>query len=183
MRAKITIYVAAIIVLLLPLTAPAQDEFETLGSNDGYLVVGIDISGMSYDYLAIDKRGSIGFSHKFKSETMSRGMNYRIIKLPAGTYYWRRLMGNFRYRLILDREIFEMKVEPGKINYGGDIFINWRWGSSDIRMANRATSAVEYLSECCQHLLGDLPLVYARGGGDPFLDYLATLPNYGITEP
>lgn len=75
----------------------------------------------------------------------------------------------------MDKDVFGMRVEAGKINYGGHLFVDNHWSRASIRMVNRATETIDHLADCCQNLLDEHQLVYARGGGDPFLDYLSTL--------
>jgi hypothetical protein len=85
-----------------------------------------------------------------KTFSPDKSPDFRVMKLKAGRYKWRRVtFATDRYAQLSEQTGFE--VQPGKITYIGDIHITvpetWhRFGTVEIRVNNAAETSREVLS-------------------------------------
>lgn len=147
---------------------PAQ--MPVLGPNEGFVLVAVD-TDVDVHRVRVNRDGK-SWGDGVMSD-LKAGQNYRLYVAPAGQYEWRelQLLYSLRYALKEEPE-FKFKVEPGKINYPGDLVFRptslWR---ADIRSANRGLAAIDWLQANHPALLSGHALSYSGRYPDPFPEF------------
>lgn len=142
-----------------------------LKDDEGYVVLPIIIDGYPPYNVLLEEKGAFGTSYKVRD--IVAGLNFSVIKLPAGHYRWSRI--NFRsdhYFGIKDNG-FNINVKPGVINYGGHLVIdiNYRFASARYNYVNRSSSVIDELSTNYQDIYAKYSLEFAGVSPDPFIDF------------
>ena len=157
----------------------ASDGVNELKDDEGYLLVAISMHGIWYETITIDGGGSLWYAHDFTRDELADPVNFKLIKLPAGRYFWKKIkLFNDRF-YDFDKSQYPMTVEAGRINYGG----HFRGESVGKRRAvyqqlNRVTSAIDLLESKYPDLLRKYPMRFGAPGTDPFVDhYFSVIRN------
>lgn len=180
-----TVLRTGIAALMLGAATPAnaQHDLAPLEADEGYLVVGIDIKNIFWVNIAIDRDGTLGDAHRINTDGLQTELMYEIVRLPAGTYHWKRMELKNHSWFSLEEHDFPMKVEAGRINYGGRFVGRGRAnGRASFEVLNRASAAIRYLEDCCHELLARYPLQSGAIDEDPFVEYYASLTNTSTSE-
>lgn len=160
-------------LLLFSTPTTAQIDAAPLVRGEGYLLVAISSPRLFFDTLSLEGRTS----YQFEGRDFDDEINFRIIKLPAGEYYWSRMvLSGTRSYFKFKKNEYPLTVKAGRVNYGG-MFLAEAVGSQRgaIQIVNRVTSAIEFVEECCAEMLQKYPLRFAAAGNDSFVDYYSAL--------
>ncbi len=147
-----------------------------LKPNEGLVVILIDIN-FRIAKISLGKPGKVFPVYSMKK--LRPGAQMKIIKLPAGKYYWkegRGYSGNTTYTFEIEEELTVFEVKAGKLNYPGTLDFNgWRNKRDDIvysyNMINNSTNIFLYIKEKFPSLIEKYPLVYSGKNPDPFLEF------------
>lgn len=170
-----------IVGISYPHLAYPQDLDEPLKEGEGYLFVAISMNNFAIDLLSIDGGGSFFYAHDFRGQELQSGINYKIIKLPEGEYYWRKIVLQNGSYFNFGKTEFPISVKAGYVNYGG-----WFVGSvkgtnsASFEVINRASAAIQRLEYCCQEMTETYPIRYGGGGEDPYLSYYFSLKDDAV---
>ena len=160
----------------------ALDELEPgvlpeLGADEGLLVVAVDSRQTLYG-VRLGREGRLLGSTFLRR--LPEGRSHRVFRLKAGDYQWMEVQpfGGWRFRLRDDAE-FRFRVEPGVVNYPGDLSFEasslWR---AHLRLANRGAAALDWLKSTHPQLLERHGFRYSGAYPDPFPEvYLAALAS------
>ena len=161
--------------LFLTLPCQAEQHFDDLKEDEGYLVLAVNIEGMIPKSLKLASKATFGSGYTMDS--LAFGDNLKIIKLTAGEYTWERLKINRTYRFDLDDEAFSVNVEAGKINYSGHLLVNiyQQFETASFNYVNRSSLVFDELRNCCDALNKKYPLVFTGESQDPFIDFYSNL--------
>jgi hypothetical protein len=154
-----------------------KDPIE-LSGREGLLIVDID----SEVPIRLLRTNSIGLAD------IEQGRHVWMVRIKAGHYRWRALeleVGGggrpWRYE-IADDESFRFSVEPGVINYPGQLIIRRRRGLARVwppallfRTTNHSGMALRTLGRTHANILQEYSLVHSGPGGDLFLDYYSEM--------
>lgn len=174
---------------------PGADE--RLAADEGFVIIAVDTDVGIAD-LRLDKFSIAG--------NLQPDRHLWIVKMKAGRYRWRsvRLVahraGEKEIRPeainVLNEREFDFEVEPGYVNYPGEIIVRLNVPQYGIEMGvsvrnrNHSAMAIRRLEKTDAALLGKHPLRYAGMSGDGFLEFYsksrdrvaASRPRVGI-EP
>lgn len=167
-------------LFMVALPVRAFDEVEPdalpdLAADEGLLIVSVDSRQTLYG-LRLGREGRLLGSTFLRR--LPEGRSHRVFRLKGGEYQWMEVQpfGGWRFRLRDDAE-FRFKVEPGAINYPGDLSFEaislWR---AKVRLANRGVVALDWLRQHHPQLLDRHQFRYSGSYPDPFpATYLAAL--------
>lgn len=150
----------------------AGDEVK-VKDGDGLLVVNIS-SEAFIDVVKIERMGSLFGGASLTR--LGRGDNVRLIELPAGDYRWSRIdMQYMAYLNIRKDARFQFKVEPGVINYPGDLDIEYAGsgGRYHTNVSDRAGRAMVNLDSLYPGVRQKFPLRYQGALPDKFPEFAA----------
>lgn len=168
---------SVVVLLLLASGTSAADWLEpgaplALDEDEGLLLLVID-SDAEIEDVVLDRDGS---PMKLKVAKLSRGVHVRIAVASAGTYRFlhlgfdgRDISYKWKFPERLRRSGFT--VEPGKINYFGDVVSRGAM-MRDVTVDNRASTAVVRVEERFPGLVRRYPWRYAGPAPDPFVTKL-----------
>ena len=169
------------LILLLANSAFSKDKIidfkqkKGLKADEGLVILMIN-SNFRVSKVSLAKPGKIFPVYSMKK--IYPGNQMKIIKLKAGTYFWKDETGhsgNTTYTLKMDKDITSFSVKPGKLNYPGTLHIKAWAGSNGLygehNMQNASTSILAYIKEKYPSLLEKYPLVYSGNNPDPFLEF------------
>jgi dipeptidyl aminopeptidase/acylaminoacyl peptidase len=169
-----------LVLLIVASAARAASEVRsgaTISVSNGNGLLAVDVDAVaSISGVHIDRIGSM-----FGGTTLTGlagGTNIRLIELPAGDYRWSRidLPGRLRYLHVRDDARFHFRVEPGSINYAGDLCVTLATGGSEryaITVTNRAARMLVHLDRTWPGARRSYPLRYAGPSPDHFLQFAA----------
>jgi len=172
-----------VLILLVSGACLAEDDLKPLNDSEGYALLAVDVLNSSFSALSLDGGFTLGDVYTLKSDEMEKGVNFRLIKLRAGTYHWSRMLlgssmnADWHSQTWHDLDEFKYTIEvlPGRVSYGGHLFIDTDFSYGTFSYKNRVSQAIKYLEECCQTVLDDYPFEYAGPGVDPYPDYYFSL--------
>jgi len=124
------------------------------------------------------------------------GLGFRVYAAPAGTYRWTEVQveprasayfsqPKFFFWKLAAEKAWEIRVEPGQINYGGQFLVK-SVGSRRLlhmRIVNRSALALQTLRSRYPQLLEKYPMAYTGPDKDPFLDLYFDRDNEPNAEP
>jgi dipeptidyl aminopeptidase/acylaminoacyl peptidase len=159
-------------------------ELPVLDPDEGLVLVAVDSAQALYG-LRLGREGRMLSSAFLKR--LPQGRSHRLFKARAGEYQWMDVQPflGWRFRLREDPE-FRFRVEPGTVNYPGDLrFQASNLFRAQLRTANRASAALDWMRRSHPHLLDRHGFRYAGAYPDPFPKmYLAALHNAtGAADP
>ena len=171
------IFSSLISLLVVSLSLRAEEDVAPLKDGEGYLLVGISMNRIYFESIKLDGGGSLFYAHTFDSDDLNEAVNYELIKLPEGRYFWKFIMLANNRRYEFGKKEFPMTVEAGRVNYGGLFFgEQLERNRSYFKLLNRATTAIKIAEERYPDLLARYPMRYGAPGDDPFVDYYFSLP-------
>jgi dipeptidyl aminopeptidase/acylaminoacyl peptidase len=139
-----------------------------LAPNEGLALFDIQID-LQLRSIQLDRLGSI-FSFP-KIEDLPAGKYTRLLKLPAGEYRFKKFEVGFVFWEFEDVRNSKFKVEPGKINYVGQVrSYSQGWMYRSLAIENTAMSARANLERDFPGLLKRFPWRYTGEYADPFFD-------------
>ena len=169
-----------VLIALLALNgavAAANTEFKpgdavSVESGDGLLAVNINAPPFT-SLVRIGKVGSVLGGVTLTS--LDQWRTIRLVQIPAGEYRWTRvdLLGGGGYLRVKDDPRYHFKVEPGVINYPGDLDVETVGSRFHIGVPNRAA---RFLAALDQHFPGarlKYPLHYVGMFPDRFVEFAA----------
>ena len=168
-------YFFTLFSLLLIVPCRAEQYFDDLKADEGYLVLAVNIEGMIPKSLKLESKATFG--RGYIMDSLGYGENFRVIKLSAGEYAWERLKINKTYRFDLDDEAFLVNVEAGKINYSGHLLVSIyrQFETASFNYVNRSSLVFDELLSCCNTLRKKYPLVFTGLSQDPFIKFYSDL--------
>ncbi len=156
-----------------------QGKKKQLGDHEGYLYLAFasntDLTNLIIDHVDSGK--------KLKFKTVQQGSNHALIKLKAGTYYWKGLqksLGATRYQFQYDKSVHQFEVSPGVVNYPGSWQFDWQWDEQDGPVGNLSNSNqlayewphyLAYWAASVDHR----PLAYQGAVQDLYLQHMQSL--------
>jgi dipeptidyl aminopeptidase/acylaminoacyl peptidase len=139
-----------------------------LAPNEGLALFDIQID-VRLKRIRLDRVGSI-FSFP-KIEDLPAGTYTRLAKLPAGEYQFKKFDIGFAFWEFEDVRNSSFKVEPGKINYVGQVrSYSQGWMYRSLAIENTAMTARTNLERDFPGLLARFPWRYTGEYADPFFD-------------
>lgn len=168
--------VALLLALLLGATAAqAADTDKPLAADEGWAVIAID-NGIGASSVVVD-------GPRLRDDLargLKPGMNLRVLRLRAGTYRWTRanLQGSWssdRWYNIKRDARFEFTIEPGVINYPGDLRMRGGFGYATFHRTNRALQTMMQLDKEHPGLRERFKWRSEVGAPDPFPAFAAQL--------
>lgn len=173
-------------LLLIVATAPLSAQLvepgtaPTLAENEGYALFDINID-MAIEKIQLDRVGSI-FSFP-KIADLPEGKYTRLLKLPAGNYQFTKFQSEFFYWEFDDVRNRNFTIEPGKINYVGEVQSRATgWLSRSLVIENTALVASRNLARDYPGIAGKYPWRYTGEYADPFMEIKAQ-DIYGQQPP
>ncbi len=172
------------VIFLSVLLQSNATSIEPLEENEGYLLVAFNVeSGYVPSHVQLESGGFMGSSLKFDS--LKPRDNHWLIPVDAGEYSWDRIFFTKRIYLNLEDSDFKIKVEPGKINYGGHISLYTEMnsnrdqllGGARVYFNNRASKAMIFLDEQYPALMTRYETVYSGKQRDHFFTHVNSLRN------
>ncbi|MFC4701156.1 hypothetical protein ACFO4O_13360 [Glaciecola siphonariae] len=153
------------------LGAQSTSSLQPLAKNEGYVVIPIIIEGYVPFDVKLEETKAFGESHKVRD--LESGLNFSLIKLPAGEYQWSRINFRSNHYFNLEEHDFELHVKPDVINYGGHfaIDINYRFATARYNYVNRSSSVIEKLNEHYPEIFEQYPLIFSGISPDPFIAF------------
>ncbi|WP_257387176.1 alpha/beta hydrolase family protein [Tahibacter caeni] len=153
----------------------AADTDKPLDADEGWAVIAID-NGIGASSVVIDgprMRDDL-------ARGLQPGANLRVLRLRAGTYRWMRanLQGSWsadRWYDIKRDKRFEFTIEPGVINYPGDLRLRGGFGYATFQRTNRALQAMMRLDKDHPGLREHYQWRSEVGAPDPFPAFAAEL--------
>lgn len=153
---------------------PAGSTFE-LAPDEGLLVIHT-VTDRPVLYVTVNGEAVV--------RSLKRGVRYEIVVAKAGTYRWTEValaerdedsrLWKSSWRMKDIRDYWTFRVEPGVINYPGQLAIytagGLRKGLSDLRIANRSAQIWVLLREQRPDLVERYRLVYTGGERDAFFE-------------
>jgi len=170
-----------IITLLGSFSLGANEVVDELKSGEGYVLIALNIeAGYVPHKVTLD---GDGFFSGLMFKDLGGYNNYWLVPAKAGTYTWDRIYLDGRHYLDIGDDNYSIKVEEGKINYGGHLslytemnaFQSELLGGARTYFNNRSTRAFAYLSANYTELVDKYPLHYSGSYRDHFFNYLNDL--------
>ncbi len=168
--------------LIVMLPAFAAREFKageavTLAEGNGLLVVLLN-SLEPLEFVSLDRRNATFGGEKLM--TFSAGRSLRLVELPAGEYQWAKATfktpSAFASTYITMRKdpALAFKIEPGVINYSGDLDLDGTVFSGWFRTErnNRLAAALLQLEREFPNLRKQYPLRWQGSSPDRYIDLL-----------
>lgn len=154
----------------------SADEIDIpkLGSNEGYLLLGLYVHDIIPSKVMLKGDGLL--STQSMTDLIPKDQ-YKLIAVKAGNYSFDRVYNN----ALLNKDVywnlepvdFTVKVEAGTISYGGHLISEVQASrQAYFRMRNRGSQALGYLQSCCSQLLSKYKLTYTGKVSDPYLRHL-----------
>ena len=152
---------------------------QDLAADEGYLYLSLE----SHDIFADVILDRVGSGKALKFEDVQQGSNHALIKLKAGTYYWKV----FKYFSLKERVQFKFKedeyhfeVKPGIINYPGTWIVDIervdrRRASISLKNENKFSYESFYYQRSLKKHLPDHDLVYQGVTEDMYAKHLLEL--------
>ena len=140
-----------------------------LKEDEGYLLVHL----RNYDYL--QRLVFSGEQDKVRFKKISRGDNFALVKLKAGTYHPFLLRLSVRFGYIdfrPDKELYSFEVKPRMLNYPGSLISDWYPSGLRLYSINNATSIRKKLQAELPHLLNRYHFRYTGKFPDPYFDFI-----------
>ncbi|MCL1146321.1 hypothetical protein L2747_09965 [Shewanella marinintestina] len=169
-----------LLLLSVIFTFPAL-AIEPLEKDEGYVLVALKVEqGYLPTYVTLSGEG---WGNGLKYDLKPTSTNYWLEAVEAGTYEWDRLYLNKDVYLDIEDAELTIKVEPGKINYGGHLLLhttmnasrNSLLGGARFYFNNKASKAMTYLDNNFPSLVKDYDLIYTGEHKDHFFDYAKQL--------
>ena len=137
-----------------------------LGKDEALLAIGVDASH-PLDEVRIERDGFSINAGKLKEPPAGRSM--QLYAVPVGRYRWDRVrVFSALYRLDDDEE-FYFDVQPGVINYPGDLVVRPHgWNRATLHIANRGLHMMDWLDTQHPALAASIPFAYSGHYDDPF---------------
>ncbi len=153
----------------------------TLKSSEGLALFDIKIDA-ELTRIRLDRIDSI-FSFP-KIEDLPAGSYSRLLKLPAGQYKFSKFQMSRIYWEFDDVRNSNFTIEPGKINYVGEInSSSTGWLSRSLSIENAASRARQNLDRDFPGLLAKFPWRFTGEFADPFFDNASPKPSLAIFKP
>ncbi len=155
-----------------------------LEKNQGYILIAINIEGGYIPTKAT--MTSKGFFNDITVKPLRPRLNYELIAVDSGVYTWDRIYySSFRY-VDLEDEEFSIKVEKGKINYGGQISVYSEMsnnqseflGGISVNFNNKSSKALAFLESQHSDLLKTYGVIYSGNQRDDFFVYARSLGEH-----
>jgi dipeptidyl aminopeptidase/acylaminoacyl peptidase len=167
-------WLAACVAMNLP--AASYRPGATIDPADGNGLLAVDIDALApISAVRIEHIGSV-----FGGTTLTRlqsGTNVRLVELPAGDYRWSRIDFADRtiHQAVGDDARFRFTIEPGIINYVGDLCIApaGYGGRHHISVTNRAARMLIHLDRAYPGARRKYPMRYQGAFPDRFLPFAA----------
>ena len=168
------------LVVMLPAFAAREfkaGEAVTLAEGNGLLVVLLN-SLEPLEFVSLDRRNATFGGEKLM--TFSAGRSLRLVELPAGEYQWAKATfktpSAFTSTYITMRKdpALAFKIEPGVINYSGDLDLDGTVFSGWFRTErnNRLAAALLQLEREFPNLRKQYPLRWQGSSPDRYIDLL-----------
>lgn len=162
--------------LMLSQAAFSSDQIDIpkLGSNEGYLLLGLYVHDIIPSKVMLKGDGFL--STQSMTDLVPKDQ-YKLIAVKAGNYTFDRVYNN----ALLNKDVywnlepvdFTVKVEAGTISYGGHLITEVQASrQASFRMRNRGSQALSYIESCCSQLLSKYKLTYTGKVSDPYLQLL-----------
>ncbi len=149
-----------------------------LKPDEGLVVLMIDIN-FRLGKVSLFKEGKIFPVYAIKK--LRPGVQTKIIKLPAGKYYWKEGLGysgKYKYTLDMDKELTSFEVKKGKLNYPGTLVMTASNNENEansifysFNMINKSSLVLNELKKDFHDILEKYPMVYSGLNPDPYLEY------------
>ncbi|QSX78704.1 alpha/beta hydrolase family protein [Agrilutibacter solisilvae] len=146
-----------------------------LEPDEGLVVVVVD-THVSLGKVRLMRNGEV-FGAAEMSE-LPLGRTFRLFKAKAGSYAWHDATVGYSFWRLGDDDELKFKVEPGRINYAGDLmfrpgawYSNGALASANITLANRSLAAIDWLEAQHPALYVRFGLAYGGHYPDPFPDF------------
>jgi hypothetical protein len=167
-------------ILFISFNCFSENDLESLGENEGYVLLPLVISGMLPESVTIEEAGVFGDSYRVRK--LKAGENFELIILPVGDYKWTKIKVNESYHFNLEEHEFSLTVNKGIINYGGHLIIdiNSQFGTAKYNYVNRSSQAIKELENCCKNILSKYSLSFASNSEDPFIEFLRSATTEGL---
>lgn len=153
----------------------AQAEFDIpkLSSGQGYLLLGVHVHNIIPHKIML--KGD-SFLSTESITVLEPGDQYRLLALDPGTYTYEKVFQNAHlnknFYWNLENLKYSLKVEAGKINYGGHLITELKMSDANIfSFRNRSNRALTFLRICCDSILKSTPLIYSGNYPDPYFDH------------
>ncbi len=174
------------LTLLLILFSPAifgENSAPSLKADEGYLLLSTDL-GFSADAIELKKQSGL-FHVNLKD--LGEGVSHQLVAVKAGQYYFKNLairIWGQPYKIPLGEEMTTFNIEPGKINYMGQIISRHAGGTRFLtHRTNRLTQVLTWLPKYYPEIYSNHTLRYAGVYPDPFLEFVQELdPSFATDD-
>ena len=169
------IFLSFIVILSACTTSKSAikaDKNAPLTIAEGYLLLGVDTK---YDLHAVEINGGYMKRIVLTSEDIQSGSNYILIILPMGEYSIDKIRVAELYYYKLKPGYWNFKIEPGRVNYIGNLKVNQKAflaKQAYFELMNEASVALEYMQEAFPLILRTRQIRYAGPGTDAFFEYV-----------
>lgn len=144
-------------------------ETPKLAADEGLLALAVDTNAfISSVHVRKAGRGPI----EGVLNGMGGGRNLQLYALKAGEYEWAELnmyRGDYRYRYTIKDAEYRFRVEPGKLNYAGDLVLRSAGVSRTyMHVSNRSLPVIDWLEDQYPAIYAEYGLSYVGFYPDPF---------------
>lgn len=151
------------------------DADKPLDAQSGYILLSVDTN---IDLKSISMAGPK--SLQITQDDLSTGSRFMMVEVPAGIYDFTEVRFNSYIHLTLTEGAWHFRVEPGKINYIGNLAIKasglfaalgFYTSEPSVLLENKSVDALEFMQKSFPNILAARPLVYGGAGTDYFFPY------------
>lgn len=138
-----------------------------LKSHEGLLLLAVDSTIPLYS-TTVNRPGKVLSPAVLRK--LEVGATHALFVVDAGRYSWQELKPffNWRFRIRADAGL-EFEVQPGVLNYPGDLVVDSRSGwIADVGLYNRSLRAIDWLRTAHPAVLETWPLAFRGHYPDPF---------------
>ena len=169
------IFLSALLTACAANVTSVDDAQPTETRDDmGYLVLGID-ERSRFRSILMHGEDTV----RITADSLIEGSNFIVYPLEAGDYNFDSFYLSSSFKVRLDSENWQVKIEPNKLTYVGHINVSMLglFSGAAIQLNNRSSEALAFLSSNYPKLLSQFEVAYGGPGDDPYMSYVATLSN------
>lgn len=151
------------------------DADKPLDEQSGYILLSVDTK---IDLKSISMAGPK--SLQITQDDLSAGSRFMLVEVPAGVYDFTEVRYISYIHVTLTEGAWHFRVEPGKINYIGNLTIKasglfaalgFYTFEPSVLLENKSVDALEFMQKNFPNILAARPLVYGGAGSDYFFPY------------
>jgi hypothetical protein len=155
------------------------DADKPLDGQSGYILLSVDTNN---DLQRVRIAGPKTL--EISEEDLTAGSRFMLVDVPAGEYDFTGVTFNAYSRSELSEGSWHFRVEPGKINYIGNLTVEVSGllavlgiytEEPTVLLENKSVDALEFMQKNYPNILAARPMVYGGAGTDYFFPYVQNI--------